>query len=41
MIDSSVGSHSIDVIGAVCHLKVATGVGALELISEELVDKGF
>jgi hypothetical protein len=26
--ESSVGCHSIDVIGALCHVKEATGVGS-------------
>jgi hypothetical protein len=30
--DSSVGCHSIDVIGAECHLKFATGEGFVSLL---------
>ena len=33
--ESSVGCHSIDVMGAVCHEKAATGVGAGALVLEE------
>ena len=38
--DSSVGCHSIDVMGPVCQLNAATGVGAGALVLQEVGERG-